>query len=143
MISRPRLKLIAKASSLRGMKPFKRKITYDEYKHCGVDYSDVKQAEIYDEQHQKFRNYKKEVSDFIRDIGDLGLTDTKNLTLIAMGCGTGATVIHASKAFRKIYAVDVSDVMIQQAVQKAERENIAHSISCFLLRNDMSQPGNQ
>jgi hypothetical protein len=41
--------------------------TYDESKHCGVDYSDVKQAEVYDEQHQKFRNYKKEVSNFIQE----------------------------------------------------------------------------
>lgn len=32
--------------------------TFDEYKHCGVDYADIKEAEIYDEQHTKFRDYE-------------------------------------------------------------------------------------
>lgn len=32
---------------------------YDEYKHCGVDYSDVKIVSEYDDdQHQSFRDYK-------------------------------------------------------------------------------------
>ena len=38
---------------------------YDEFKHCGVDYSDISQAEKYDRQHQKFRNYENEFSDLI------------------------------------------------------------------------------
>ncbi|GAK59725.1 hypothetical protein U27_06710 [Candidatus Vecturithrix granuli] len=31
---------------------------YDEQKHCGVDYSNKKLAEHYDQQHQQFRNYE-------------------------------------------------------------------------------------
>jgi len=96
---------------------------YNEYKHCGVDYSDLKQAQIYDQQHQKFRNYEKEVADFLHN---LALDNTEDLTLIDLACGTGATSIYASKYFKKIYAVDVSEVMIEQAIEKAKRENISN-----------------
>ena len=96
---------------------------YNEFKHCGVNYSDIKQAEIYDEQHQKFRDYEKEVVDFL---SDLSLDNTQDLILLDLGCGTGATSIYASKHFKKIYAVDVSEVMINQAIRKSEKENISN-----------------
>jgi len=96
---------------------------YDEFRHCGVDYSNIKQAEIYDKQHQKFRNYEKEVADMLNY---LALDNPQNMTLIDLGCGTGATAIYASKHFKKIIAVDVSEVMISQAKRKAEQENISN-----------------
>lgn len=94
---------------------------YDEYRHCGVDYSDEKQAEKYDEQHQKFRDYEKE---FLDMLDFLSLEDTGSLSMIDLGCGTGATSIYAAKAFRKVYGVDVSDVMISQAKRKADEGNV-------------------
>jgi hypothetical protein len=33
---------------------------YNESEHCGVDYSDEKNAGVYDSQHQKFQNFEKE-----------------------------------------------------------------------------------
>jgi len=96
---------------------------YNEFKHCGVDYSDIKQAEVYDQQHQKFRNYEKEVLEML---DYLSLTNPQELVLIDLGCGTGATVIHASKHFKKIFAVDVSELMISQAKRKAAQESISN-----------------
>jgi len=96
---------------------------YDEFKHCGVDYSDVQQAENYDKQHQKFRNYEKEVMDML---DYLALNNTKDMTLIDLGCGTGATAIYAAKHFKKIFAVDVSQVMITQAKRKVEEKGISN-----------------
>lgn len=96
---------------------------YDEYKHCGVDYSDTKQAESYDQQHQQFRNYEKEVADMLDFIS---VCNPGDMTLVDLGCGTGATAIHASKYFRKIIAVDVSEVMINQAKKKAEQQGITN-----------------
>ena len=90
---------------------------YDEYKHCGVDYSDKSQAESYDEQHQSFRNYEKEFNDMMEF---LSLKNTKELTLIDLGCGTGATAVFARERFKKVYGVDVSDVMINQAKKKLQ-----------------------
>ena len=50
----------------------------------------------------------------------------KNMTLIDLGCGTGSTSIFASKHFKRIYAVDISNVMINQAKRKTENENIGN-----------------
>lgn len=97
---------------------------YDEGKHCGVDYSKADQAEMYDEQHQKFRDYEKE---FKRMMDFLELRNTRDMTLVDMGCGTGATSIFAANFFKNVYAVDVSDVMIKQARKKIEHRNI-HNI---------------
>jgi len=78
---------------------------YDESKHCGIDYSKAKQAEIYDEQHQF-----------------LGLQDPENKVIIDLGCGTGATSIYAADVFKAVFAVDVSEVMLEKAKRKLTRE---------------------
>ena len=96
---------------------------YDEFKHCGVDYSSPEEVAVYDTRHQQFRNYKKEVDEFL---SELPVDDTKQLTLIDLGCGTGAFSINAAEQFRKIYAVDVSDVMLKAARDKAEKNDITN-----------------
>lgn len=88
---------------------------YNEFRHCGTDYADAGQADVYDEQHLKFRNYERE---FWGMIDFLGLHDTENMTMIDLGCGTGATAIYAAGRFRTVYAVDVSEVMIGKAKKK-------------------------
>lgn len=94
---------------------------YNEYKHCGIDYSDENQAEKYDQNHNSFRNYEKEFSDMI---AFLSLSDLDKLTLIDIGCGTGATSIYAAKSFKKVYGIDVSDVMINQAKNKLSEDDV-------------------
>lgn len=94
---------------------------FNEYKHCGVDYSNVKQAEIYDNQHQKFRDYEQE---FINMLKFLELENTQDLTIVDLGCGTGATSVYAAEKFRKVFAVDVSEVMLEQAKRKIAYEHI-------------------
>jgi ubiquinone/menaquinone biosynthesis C-methylase UbiE len=93
------------------------KWVYDEYKHCGVDYSAAKQAEMYDNQHQKFRDYKNEFKEMMNYIG---LQNTENKKLIDLGCGTGATSIFAARLFSTVYAVDVSEAMLEQAKKKVK-----------------------
>jgi len=95
---------------------------YNEFKHCGVDYSKAKQAEMYDDQHQTFRDYQEE----FREMMDfLGLQDTESKTMVDLGCGTGATSIFAADVFRTVYAVDVSEVMLQKVRSKLHR-NVHH-----------------
>ena len=94
---------------------------YDEFKHCGVDYASAEEVAVYDTRHQQFRNYKKEVENFI---AELSAENSKQLSLIDLGCGTGAFSINASQYFKKIYAVDVSDMMLQVARDKAEKQSI-------------------
>lgn len=94
---------------------------YDEFKHCGVDYSDEAEAQSYDDQHLKFRDYEKEFGAMMEF---LSMGDTRELSMIDLGCGTGAMSIHAAKAFGKVYGVDVSDMMLRQARKKAEKEGL-------------------
>ncbi len=113
---------------------------YDEYKYCGVDYSDLKQAEEYDNQHRKFRNYEKE---FDAMIEFLAPDNSESMSMIDLGCGTGATAVYAAKKFKKVSGVDVSDVMINQAKIKAEKEglsNIEFIQAGFLTYCHQSEP---
>lgn len=94
---------------------------YNELRHCGVNYADTAQAEIYEERHAQFRDFKAEYQ-HMREF--LSLEDSKNLTMIDLGCGTGVLEQYAAKDFRKIYAVDISDVMLEQAKKKLAAQNI-------------------
>jgi putative AdoMet-dependent methyltransferase len=94
---------------------------YNEEKYAGVDYSQNKLAGNYDNQHLKFRNYEQEYNEILEFIS---LENIQDSTLIDMGCGTGAIAIHAAKSFQKIYAVDISKAMIDQARKKAENANV-------------------
>lgn len=91
---------------------------YDEFKHCGVDYSKAEHADMYDEHHRTFRNYEKEFQEMM---DFLELQDTKSKTVIDLGCGTGAASILAAGRFKTVYAVDVSEVMIGKAKRKRDR----------------------
>jgi ubiquinone/menaquinone biosynthesis C-methylase UbiE len=116
-----------------------KKWLYNEFKHCGLDYSKAGQADVYDEQHQKFRNYEnefKEMMDF------LGLHDTRNKTIIDLGCGTGAIAIFATDFFRTVYAVDVSEVMIGKAKKKLNKNvhNLVFVNAGFLTYDHEEKP---
>ena len=43
-----------------------------------------------------------------------------------LACGTGATSVYDAKYFKRIFAVDVSEMMIKQAQRKAKKENISN-----------------
>ena len=89
---------------------------YDEFKHCGVDYSKAEQARIYDERHQKFRDFRKE---FTGMMDYLGMRDPEKRTVVDLGCGTGTVAAYAAEVFEVVYAVDVSEAMLEQAQIKA------------------------
>ena len=96
---------------------------FNEFVHCGVDYSDTAMADGYDDEHQKFRNYKQEVLDLLKN---LSLDAPEKMTLIDLGCGTGAIAIHAAGHFKKVYAVDVSEKMLACAREKAAEKRIGN-----------------
>ena len=94
---------------------------YNEMNHCGVNYADSKQAEIYDSRHRQFRDFEQEFKGMLQF---LNLKETNTLTAIDLGCGTGINEIYAASKFKKIYAVDISDVMLVQAQKKLEEADI-------------------
>lgn len=104
---------------------------YDEFKHRGIDYSKVEQAEIYDERHQMFRDFRKE---FDGMMAFLEIDRPETMTLIDLGCGTGALSVMAAARFRSVCAVDVSEAMLDQARGKAagKFDNIVFAHGGFL-----------
>jgi putative AdoMet-dependent methyltransferase len=92
---------------------------YDEMQQAGVDYADASVVAQYDENHRRFRDYKKSAEDII---SVLGLRPEH--TVIDIGCGTGAFVLHAAPRCKKIYAVDVSAAMLEYLKEKAEKDNL-------------------
>ncbi len=111
---------------------------YDETRHCGVDYSDQAQVEVYDKSHQTFRDYEKETEAIIDRLG----IDTDN-TIIDMGCGTGGFALHAAKKCKKVYATDISKAMLEYADQKAKKVGIKNIEFChggFLTYKHCGEP---
>ena len=111
---------------------------YDEMKHCGVDYSNHAQVEVYDKRHQRFRDYEKEGQVII----DTLALDADDI-VIDIGCGTGAFTLYAAKSCKKIYAVDVSKAMLDYTSQKAQKaglDNIEFCHGGFLTYEHRAKP---
>ncbi len=111
---------------------------YDEMKHSGVDYNDLAQVQAFDEKHQKFRDYEKASQAIVDRLG-LGPGDT----VIDMGAGTGAFALHAARTCKTIYAVDVSQAMLDYARQKAEKAGLKNVVFChggFLTYEHAGEP---
>ncbi len=95
--------------------------TYDEFIQKGTDFTDIKQVETYDNKMLKFRNYKQE-AESILNILNVNSSDT----LLEIGTGTGHFAIEAAKKCKKVYAIDVSQTMLDYAKLQAEKENITN-----------------
>lgn len=109
---------------------------YDEVKHAGVDYADVRVAEKYDERHSRFRDFEKAAKVIIERLG-LKPTDS----VIDLGCGTGAFVLTAARHCRKVHAVDVSPAMLELLRRKAQGlENVKTHHAGFLTYRHEDEP---
>jgi ubiquinone/menaquinone biosynthesis C-methylase UbiE len=92
---------------------------YDEMKHPGVDYADDAVVAEYDRNHLRFRDYKKSAEAILSAL-EVGAEHT----VMDIGCGTGAFVLHAAPHCKKVYAVDVSAAMLQYLKKKATQANL-------------------
>jgi ubiquinone/menaquinone biosynthesis C-methylase UbiE len=102
---------------------------YDEFTHVGVDYSKKDPVDEYDPQMESFRDYEQEAKAFMET---LDVPNSEELTVIDLGCGTGAFSLHAAPAryFKRIYAVDVSQEMLHTVSSKAKERNIGNIEFC-------------
>ena len=111
---------------------------YDEFSYAGVNHNEPNVVNEYDEKHLRFRDYQKETENILKSL-DLG----PKHTVIDIGCGSGAFVLNASPCCKKIYAVDVSDKMLQYLRQKAESagcDNIEFCHGGFLTYEHTDAP---
>ncbi len=94
---------------------------YDEKRHSGINYSDQKNVDRFDDEHTKFRDYAQEAKRIIELAGI-----QKNDILLDAGCGSGALTLHLAKKASKVIAIDVSGAMIELCKKKIAAENISN-----------------
>ncbi len=87
---------------------------YDEFKQVGTDYGNKAEVEIYDSSHADFRDMEAESIKILDSLEIKG-----GNVLIDFGSGPGTFAIQAALRGAKVYAVDVSQAMIDHAAAKA------------------------
>jgi putative AdoMet-dependent methyltransferase len=111
---------------------------YDEFQQVGTDYGNKAEVDIYDSSHAVFRDI---VVDSIKILDAIEIT--KSDVVIDFGAGTGTFVIQAAQRCAKVYAVDVSQAMLDIAESKATYaglSNVEFHHSGFLTYEHTDQP---
>jgi ubiquinone/menaquinone biosynthesis C-methylase UbiE len=89
---------------------------YDEFKQVGADYGSKAEVENYDSSHADFRDIEAESGKVLDALEIKGGNDDR---LIDFGSGTGTFAIQAARRCARVYAIDVSQAMIDLAAAKA------------------------
>ena len=95
------------------------KFYFNEFKHPGIDHSNMEYAKKYDQKMLKFRNYENEA----KQLADL-LQISNNDVIIDFGCGTGALSIPLASYSKYVYGIDSSEAMLTIAKEKADKMQI-------------------
>ncbi|MFA5384367.1 MAG: class I SAM-dependent methyltransferase [Eubacteriales bacterium] len=100
---------------------FSNRVLYNELKQIGFDNADKKEVREYDSRVQGLRNIKKENKEIIE-----ALNIGKDSVILEIGSGTGELAIEAAKYCKRVYAVDISPVMLSSAHVKAKVKGISN-----------------
>ncbi|KJS17441.1 MAG: hypothetical protein VR69_04870 [Peptococcaceae bacterium BRH_c4b] len=111
---------------------------YNEMRQIGTDYFSIDEVREYDRRMQKIRDVKKEIEHILNAINT-----GPGHTVLEFGTGTGEFAIAAAGKCKKIYALDISAVMLDYARQKAESRgqgNITYHQAGFLTYEHRDEP---
>jgi len=111
---------------------------YNEFKQVGTDYSEYDNTEAYDGLIKQVENAEKENENIVSKI-----SLNKGQSLIDLGAGTGTFTIYAARQCNLVYAVDVSNEMLDVARQKAQQQgltNIHFHTGSFLTYVHIGEP---
>ena len=89
---------------------------FDEFQHVGVDFDDVEQVEMYSQKQGRTAEDERNL------IERLGISQGD--LIMEFGCGTGIFAIEAAKQCRHVYAIDISQAMLDYVARSAIREGI-------------------
>jgi ubiquinone/menaquinone biosynthesis C-methylase UbiE len=92
---------------------------YNELLPTGVDYTSIEEVKRYDTRMSKLRDIPGEI-DIIVD----ALKPTPDSKILEIGSGTGESALALAKLCHKLYAIDVSPIMIDYSREKARSNNI-------------------
>ena len=98
---------------------------YDEFKQVGKDYSNQTEVENYESSHADFRDIEAESH---RVLAALAVKSSD--MVIDFGSGTGAFAIQAARHCSRVYAIDVSQAMLDYAQAKASQSGVSNIVFC-------------
>ena len=91
---------------------------YNELLPTGVDYTSIVEVKWYDTRMSKLRDIPGEIGIIID-----ALKPSPESTILEIGSGTGEFAIAIAKLCHKLYAIDVSPVMLDYSREKAKSNN--------------------
>ncbi|WP_439482610.1 class I SAM-dependent methyltransferase [Cyclobacterium plantarum] len=94
---------------------------YQEFQQTGKDYASLEEVNVYDPSHDDFRNINEEYQ-----LIDDWLEPNKNCQWADIGCGTGNFSIYFAKKCKKLYAMDISEPMLDLAKKKAKAQLVTN-----------------
>ncbi len=94
---------------------------YDEFQAVGRDYGQPSEVEIYDSSHADFRDVVAE-GNAVLDALAIRSSDV----LIDFGAGTGTFAVQAARRCAQVYAVDVSQAMLEFAIAKSVQAGVSN-----------------
>ena len=97
----------------------RREVRYDESRPLGRNFRDPAEVEAYDAFHRRFRDAEAENAALL---AEMGLTGTE--TAGDFGCGTGRLVRAMARKCREVWAIDLSEGMLEWGRKKAEEEGV-------------------
>ena len=111
---------------------------FDELQQVGVDYTDIKEVQAYDQRMQKIRDISKEIQKIMAEINV-----KEEHMVLEIGTGTGELAVEVSKYCKELIALDVSNTMLEFARHKAKsrkRNNITFVQGGFLTYEHKKEP---
>ena len=103
---------------------------YNEFQHVGIDFENIEEVKIYDDEIGKGLNQRDNCQEIV-DALEIKETDF----VLEIGTATGMLAIDLSHICEHVYAIDISDAMLTYAREKAknlERYNIDFIKAGFL-----------
>lgn len=94
---------------------------YNEYQQIGTDYQDVVTVQTYEEKMSQFRDFQQEAHDIMSYIHLKA-----DQTLLEIGTGTGHFAVEAARYCHQVYAIDVSQAMVDVVQGKIRSLNLAN-----------------
>jgi putative AdoMet-dependent methyltransferase len=89
---------------------------YNEFRHIGVDFSDLEQVLTHDERQQSKLEAERAL------VKTLGIASGQ--VVVEFGCGTGTFALAAAETGAQVIAADVSQVMIAYASRQASKAGL-------------------
>ena len=111
---------------------------FDELQQVGLDYTDIKEVQAYDQRMQKIRDISKEIQEIMAEINV-----KEEHVILEIGTGTGELAVEVSKYCKELIALDVSGTMLEFARHKAKaqnRNNITFVQGGFLTYEHQKEP---